>query len=77
MKLKEIGFSDPLLSWFISVLTQRSQFVKNKIDVLDFISLMPDDLSGDYLFPLLFNLLINYINGINNMCLLYIILIFN
>lgn len=59
LKLKAYGFCDPLLSWFKSLLTNRTQFVKYENFISDNINVVSGVPQGDHLSSLLFLLFIN------------------
>lgn len=60
-KLKMYGFSEPLISWFYSFISDRTQIVKYKNHISEQILDTFGVLQGDHLSPILFCLLINYI----------------
>lgn len=60
-KFKKIDFADPLLSWFYSFLTQRSQINKYKNFLSTPISVISGVPQGDHVSLLIFSLFIYYI----------------
>jgi hypothetical protein len=72
-KLKLYGFREPLLLWFNSFLSNRSQVDKYENDISNLIHVLSGVPQGDYLTPLLSLFFINDMNKVLNYsnCLLF------